>query len=103
MIRMRTPLLLIGLFAAVSTRAFATTTGLPWETPLTTLKNSLTGPVALVLTLSAFVVCGGLLIFNDANLGDFAKKMIMVIMIIAGFFAGASILTVLFGFTAAVL
>jgi type IV secretory pathway VirB2 component (pilin) len=45
--------------------AFAgTTTGLPWETPLTTIMNSLTGPVALAVSLIAITVTGGMLVFG---------------------------------------
>jgi|SRR5258708_23950711 len=33
--------------------------GLPWESPLTTLKTSLTGPVAFVISILGIVGCGG--------------------------------------------
>jgi type IV secretion system protein VirB2 len=100
-ITLRSVLLLFA--AAAVTTAHATTTGLPWEGPLTTLKDSLTGPVAGAIALISFVVCGGLMLFNKGEMGDFAKYMILLILILSGFFLGASILTVLFGFTAAVL
>lgn len=88
--------------ALTASSSFATTTGLPWEGPLTTLKDSLTGPVALVISLIAILVCGALLIFGG-EMGDFAKRMVMLVMVIAVVVGGASMLTTLFGFTAAVL
>ena len=88
---------------ALPTAVRASTTGLPWEGPLTTLKDSLTGPVAMVISLLGVLVCGALLIFNKQELGEFAKMMILFVLITSGFFLGTSILTVLFGFSAAVL
>ena len=95
--------LFLFLLLLASTPAFATTVGLPWEGPLTTLKDSLTGPVAGAISLMSFVVCGCLMIFNKGEMSDFAKYMILIVLILSGFFLGASILTVLFGFSAAVL
>ena len=91
---------LVAAFAAAS--AHATTTGLPWEGPLTTLKDSLTGPVALAVSLIAILVCGCMLIFGG-EIGDFAKRMVMLVLVIAVVVGGASMLTTLFGFTAAIL
>ena len=90
------------LFALGAASAHATTTGLPWEGPLTTLKDSLTGPVALAISLIAILVCGVLLIFGG-EIGDFAKRMVMLVLVIAVVVGGASMLTTLFGFTAAIL
>lgn len=92
----------IVLALTAATTAHATTTGLPWEGPLTTLKDSLTGPVALAISLIAIVVCGCLLIFGG-EIGDFAKRMVMLVLVIAVVVGGASMLSTLFGFTAAVL
>ena len=38
--------------------------GLPWEGPLKKIADSLTGPVALAISLIAFVVAGGTLVFG---------------------------------------
>lgn len=100
MIRRLDKVAVIGLAMALSaTPSFAATTGLPWEGPLTTLQNSLTGPVALAISLIAILVCGGLLIFGG-ELGDFAKRMVMLVLVIAVVVGGGNILATLFGFTA---
>ena len=38
--------------------------GLPWETPLSRVATSLTGPVALSISLIALMVAGGTLVFG---------------------------------------
>jgi type IV secretory pathway VirB2 component (pilin) len=38
--------------------------GLPWETPLTTLSNSVTGPMAYAVSLIGIVGSGGILILG---------------------------------------
>jgi len=78
-----------------------TTTGLPWETPLTTIMNSLTGPVALAVSLIAITVTGGMLVFGG-DLGEFARRSILLVLIIGLIVAAASVLSTLFGATAAV-
>ena len=53
--------------------------GLPWEGPLTTLQNSLTGPVAKAIGVIALAVSGGMLAFGG-ELSDFTKRMMMVVL-----------------------
>ena len=88
--------------ALTASTSRATTTGLPWEGPLTMIKDSLTGPVALAISLIAILVCGAMLIFGG-EIGDFAKKLIMLVLVISLVVGGASMLSTVFGFTAAVL
>lgn len=74
----------------------AGTTGLPWEGPLDTLKRSLSGPVALAISIIAIVITGVTLIFGS-EIDGFARKMIVVVLIIAVIVAASSFLTTLFG------
>jgi len=37
---------------------------LPWDTPLTTLKNDITGPVGFAISLLAMVACGAAPVFD---------------------------------------
>lgn len=78
-----------------------TATGLPWEAPLTTVMNSITGPVALVISLIAIVVAGAMLIWGG-EINDFARKMIVIVLVIALIVAATNVLTTLFGTTGAV-
>lgn len=64
------------VFAAKSVYA-----ALPWEDPLDTVVESLTGPVAQGVSVIACVVMGGLLAFGE--LGAVAKRGIMILFGIA--------------------
>ncbi|NQY74375.1 MAG: TrbC/VirB2 family protein, partial [Candidatus Margulisbacteria bacterium] len=56
------------------------TTGLPWESGLVTLQQSLTGPVAMAISVIAIVVAGATLIFGG-EIGEFARRMIMIVLV----------------------
>jgi len=56
--------------------------GLPWDTPLTTLKNDLTGPVAFTISLLAMVACGAALVFGG-EINEFIRRIIMLVLVVA--------------------
>jgi type IV secretion system protein VirB2 len=62
--------------------------GLPWETPLVTLSNSISGPVAYGLSLIGLVVSGGVLIFMGGELNHFARIVVQVVLVISFIIAG---------------
>ena len=76
--------------------ALASGTGLPWETPLQTLQQSLTGPVAMVIAILAMAVAGAALVFGG-EMGDFTRRIMMVVLGISVLLLGAQLITVLFG------
>jgi type IV secretion system protein TrbC len=55
--------------------------GLPWETPLQTLRDSITGPVAYAISLMGVVVAGATLVFGG-EINDFVRRIIMLISLI---------------------
>src|SRR2546428_8550935 len=58
------PLLgIVMLFLASPVFATTGTTGLPWEAPLQTLQNSISGPVAVLIAIISLAAVGGTLIF----------------------------------------
>jgi len=69
--------------------------GLPWEDPLKKIADSLTGPVALAISLIAFVVAGGTLVFGG-ELSEFARRAVMVVMAVAFLVLGGQFMTTLF-------
>src|SRR5215472_11624847 len=79
--RFRSKMLLIGLLLLAAPAAFAGGGGggLPWETPLSRIAASLTGPVALSISLIALMVAGGTLVFGG-ELSEFARRSYEVIM-----------------------
>jgi type IV secretion system protein VirB2 len=70
--------------------------GLPWETPLSRIATSLTGPVALSISLIALMVAGGTLVFGG-ELSEFARRSCVAALAIAFLVLGAGFMTSLFG------
>lgn len=83
---------------AVAPPAFAATGGgsLPWESPLQTFRDSITGPVALSIAVLAVAVAGAMLIFGG-EINNFAR-MCCYIILVAGLLVSANnIITTLYG------
>jgi type IV secretion system protein VirB2 len=53
---------------------------MPWDTPLMTLRNDLTGPVAFTLSLLAFFVAGVALVFGG-EMSHFTRGMVVAVMV----------------------
>lgn len=75
--------------------------GLPWESPLSTIKDSLTGPVAGIISLVAIVVAGAVLIFGG-DFSGFVRSLINVVLVISIVIGSSSLLSGLFGVSGAV-
>jgi len=73
---------------------------LPWDTPLTTLKNDLTGPVAFTISLLAMVACGAALVFGG-EINEFVRRIIMLVLVCA-FIVGVTNLAAALGITGAI-
>jgi type IV secretion system protein VirB2 len=80
----------LGLAFTLASPALASTTGtgtLPWDGPLQSLAGFLTGSVAKYISIIAIFVAGIALIFGE-DLGQFARRMLMIVIAIA-FLVGA--------------
>lgn len=88
----------ITIFAAQ--QATAAATALPWETPLQTIQASLTGPVAVAISIIAIMIAGGVLLFGG-EINEFARRLIMVVLVVALVVGAVSIFSTLFGVTGA--
>ena len=90
----------LGLFAlALAPDAMATTgTGgsLPYESWLTSLRNSVTGPVAFSLSIIGIVVAGGVLIFGG-ELNAFFRTLIFIVLVMALLVGAQNMMTSFFG------
>ena len=79
------PLLLLAFILIAAHPALASTgTGgsLPYESWLTSLQNSVTGPVAFALSIIGIVVAGGVLIFGG-DLNGFFRTLIFIVLVMA--------------------
>ncbi|MFZ1106847.1 MAG: TrbC/VirB2 family protein, partial [Rhodomicrobium sp.] len=87
---------IFALFALAAEPALATTStstgGLPWESPLNTIRDSLKGPVALAISLIGIVVTGAMLIFGG-EINEFARRVIMMVLVVALLVQANTILT----------
>ena len=93
-------LFIVMLFMGTHAEA-ATKTGMPWETPLNNLLNSLTGPVARVIGAISIVVFGFGLAFSEGG-GLIRRAMWIVLGLTIAFNAMTWSLT-FFGFTGGLL
>jgi len=85
------PFVCAALFLSLDSAAMASTGGttgtLPWDGPLSALAGFLTGSVAKYISIIAIFVAGLALIFGE-ELGQFARRMLMIVIAIA-FLVGA--------------
>ncbi len=72
----------------------STSGGLPWDSPVKTLQNDLTGPIATGISVVAFLAAGAALVFGE-ELGGIAKKALYVVMGVAMIVMGNSFLSAL--------
>lgn len=64
----------------------------PWETGLTKLQDSLTGPVATGLALIGIVAAGGMLLFGG-EISGFMKSVVYLILVISLIICADKVLT----------
>jgi type IV secretory pathway VirB2 component (pilin) len=85
---------LAGVTALASQAAHAGP-ALPWDGPITTVVNNLTGPVATGISTVAFLAAGAALIFGGDDLGGIAKKLLYVVLGVALIVFGANFLSMI--------
>jgi type IV secretory pathway VirB2 component (pilin) len=88
-----------GALALISTAALAAPTAananLPWETAITTIYASVTGPLALGVAGVAFVAAGGVLVFGG-DVPEFGRRIAYLAMVGAILVGAPAILSALF-------
>jgi type IV secretion system protein VirB2 len=85
----------IGLVLIESMDAWAETTGMPWETPLSKVRDSLTGPVAYSVVIISIVVAGILSFINRQTEGIF-HTIIGIIIVAAVIFGAVTLVNMAF-------
>ena len=78
-------------FASVGTGG-----SLPYESWLTNLRNSVTGPVAFALSIIGIVVAGGVLIFGG-ELNGFFRTLIFIVLVMALLVGAQNMMSTFFG------
>lgn len=82
--------------ALAATPAYAAGSGMPWETPLQAVVDSITGPVAQAAAVIAVTVFGLGLAFSES--GSSMRRAISILFGLAIAFAAASFFLDWFGF-----
>lgn len=90
-------LMRVGVLSSLAYPAFASSTGLPWESPLQKILDSLSGPVAKILGVIAIVITGLGIAFGEAGSG--MRKLFQIVFGLSIAFTAASLITTLFGFS----
>lgn len=89
----------LGLMLLTPHAAFAsegTGGALPYESWLTNLRNSVTGPVAFSIALIGIVVAGGVLIFGG-ELNAFFRSLIFIVLVMALLIGAQNMMSTFFG------
>jgi type IV secretion system protein VirB2 len=87
---------------AVTDAAFASPTagpGLAWEEPLKKLQESITGPVAMAISLIAIIAAGAALIFGGDMTG-FMRTTVYIVLVLGIIVSASGLLSSLFGTSA---
>ena len=69
---------------------------LPYESWLTTLRNSVTGPIAFSVSMIGIVVAGGMLIFGG-ELNHFFRSLIFLVLVMALTIGAQNMMSTFFG------
>ncbi len=75
-------LVLVLLLAHPAWGSEGTGGSLPYESWLTNLRNSVTGPVAFALSIIGIVIAGGVLIFGG-DLNGFFRTLVFLVLVMA--------------------
>ena len=70
--------------------------GLPYESWLTSLRSSVTGPVAFTLSTIGLVIAGGVLIFGG-DLNGFFRSLIFLVLVMALIIGANNVMSTFFG------
>ena len=81
----------------LSPLAHASNTGMPWESPLEKIVNSITGPVAFGVAVLGIVAAGLSLIFNGNAMSGFVKVLVGLALVISLIVFATNLLSTVFG------
>lgn len=92
-----TAVFLVLFFLLLPALAHASGSGMPWETPLQNILNSMSGTVAKVLGVLAIIITGIGLAFGES--GGLLKKILSIVFGLSIAFSAATFGLPFFGFT----
>lgn len=87
---------LVFLLPETSMASEGTGGSLPYESWLTSLRTSVTGPVAFALSIIGIVIAGGVLIFGG-DLNGFFRTLIFLVLVMALLIGAQNMMSTFFG------
>lgn len=90
------------MLAGASMAQAGTTGGLPWESPMQLIAESLTGPVAYALGLIGIAISGGSMLWGG-ELTEFGRRAAMIGLVVSVLVFAAPMLSSAFGVTGALI
>lgn len=88
-------LVMVAMFALPFVAMAAGDQGLPFEGPMTKLKDSLTGPIAMAISLIGVVAAGAMLIFGG-DMNGFMRSIVFLVLVIALIVSASSMMGTVF-------
>jgi type IV secretion system protein VirB2 len=92
----------LALVSSAVSYASSTSTGLPWETPLQTVQQSLTGPVAAGISVVG-IAGGGMALVFGGELSEFAKRACYAVIATGAIVGAGTLMSTLFSSSSAVI
>jgi type IV secretion system protein TrbC len=89
-------LTVVAVLCLIPGSAFASGTGMPWEGPLTTILESITGPVAKIAGVVAICITGLALAFGEG--GGLMRKILGIVFGLSIAFSASSFGLSFFGY-----
>ncbi|QBE92456.1 conjugal transfer protein TrbC [Sphingomonas paucimobilis] len=86
----------LGLALTIAAKAQASGSGMPWETPLQSILDSVQGPVAKIVGVIIIVITGLTLAFGDTS-GGF-RRLVQIVFGLSIAFAASSFFLSFFSF-----
>lgn len=86
--------LLIAFIASIFVAS--TANALPWESPLQQIRQSISGPVAMGISIIAIVAAGSTLIWGG-EINGFARTMVFIVLVVSVIVGANSIISIFAG------
>ena len=95
-------LALVSASSLLAQSASASNQSLPWEAPLDQLVQSFSGPIAIAISIIGITVAGLLLVFRG-EMGDFGRRMVMIVLAVSLIAGATSVFNTFFTTTGALI
>ena len=89
------------IFLLLTFTCFASNAGMPWESPLEKIMESLTGPVAKTMSILAVAGVSGAMMFGE--MGGLMKKMLGIVAGIATLFVAVAWVPSFFNYSGSII